>query len=130
MVAAAAYVFGIVHCRAAVNPELLQRFIELIRIQPHSVRQRFFLSRLRPQLGENGLQQRDVQVVALEEKVVRAPIRIGMHKNRATGKSVAPGTADLLVVSLKTARQRCMNNSTDVRLVDAHALSLTLPLSG
>ena len=62
-----------------------------------------------------------LRIIASEEIVVRAAIRVGVHQYRARWQTVAARAADLLVVGLHAPWQSGMNHSPDVRFVDAHA---------
>ena len=121
-VLAAADVLGEIDHRAAVDPELLERLVEHVGDPCRSCFCSTAFStgsaRRRPKMPSSTVTS---GIVALEEEIVRAPVGVGVHQDRAARQPVAAGAADLLVVGLEAARQRRVDHGAHVGLVDAHA---------
>src|ERR1035437_10338889 len=69
---------------------------------------------------KHSIQERSIRIVSVEEEVVSMPVAIRMHQGCAARISISSGSAYLLVVPLKTARQRGVNHGANIRLVDTH----------
>ena len=116
-------VIGNIHC--AMNVELLQRFLEDLRI--HAQRGLQLIACDGSVAGPprqrlmDALELVERRVVALEEELMRAAIGIGVHQDGAAGQAIATGAADLLVIGLEAGRKRRVNDGTNIRLIDAHA---------
>ena len=121
MLVAAADVLGEIHQRSAVNPQLLERFIEALGIHAELVLERGLFDGFGAEAREDAVQHLHVGVVALEEKVVSAAVRVGVHQDGAAGRAVAAGAADLLVIGFQTSGQGGVNHGAHIGLVDAHA---------
>ena len=106
---------------APVDPELLQRGLQLLGVQVQAAGQAAFGPRLRPEAGEHPAQHVRVRVVAVVEELVGAAVVPGVEEDGPAGPAVAAGAADLLVVALEAAGQRGVDDRAHVRLVDAHA---------
>src|SRR5579871_629688 len=103
-----------------MHPQLLDRDIELLAIQPCPRLQRLLRLRSRREPIENLRQNRSVGIIALEEKVMREAILVTKHQNRPRRRSIPSRAPDLLIVAFDTAGQSRVNYGANVRLVHAH----------
>ncbi len=76
---------------------------------------------LGPEPSKDRLQHSHIRIIALEKEFVGVAISVGVHQDRAAGRTVTPGAPDFLVVRFQAARQGGVDHGADVSLVDPHA---------
>src|SRR5260370_9890111 len=104
-----------------MDPKFLHDLVEEFFLNAQGLAEPILWFGFCPKIRKHSIHQRNIRVIPTEEKVMGMPVSVGMHENGATRISVAPGAADLLVIPFHTARQRGVNHSSNIRLIDSHA---------
>src|SRR4029079_2390943 len=110
-----------VELHPAVDPQLLDRLLELLGVHRERLAETVGGERGRDGQAEDLLQDRGLRVVAGVEEFVAPAVGVGVEEDGAGGAAVAAGAADLLVVAFEAPREAGVNHRADVRLVHPHA---------
>jgi len=110
-----------IDCGSALRDEFFYCLVERLRVHPEALTENVGELVVGGEQCGYACELGDCGVVALEKEVVHLAVGEGVEEDGAGWLAIASGAADLLVVLLDGTGKCGVDDSADVRLVDAHA---------